>query len=392
MSDAKKDFILESITLRGFKTYKNLENFRPGRLSVLVGGNASGKSNLFSFFKLLRRMMMNPGELQSAVAEAGGASKLLHRGPRQTAYIYAVLEYARAAESESLVEAESGRKYEIQLNYYSSGNGLYIQVEEFDSNRGGSWKALHMGTGHQESTLSKADLSPLPPPIIYKPSETIGDCAIFQFNDTSFTSGLRGAALVSDSLALHSDGQNLASFLFRLHRLGESGGEQEKPAMNRIVDFVRLLLPFFAEFVFSPENGSIALQWREKNDETVYDASQASDGMLRIIALVTLLCQPDESLPSLILLDEPEIGLHPHAISMIAALVQQVSYRTQVMVATQSVTMVDEFELDDIVVVDRVNGESVLRRLSSAEYATWLEDFSPGEIWSRNLIGGGPLT
>ena len=152
------------------------------------------------------------------------------------------------------------------------------------------------------------------------------------------------------------------------------------------------VLPFFAEFVLEEENGHVLLQWRERGSEEIFAASQASDGMLRLFALITLLCQPTDTLPAVLMLDEPELGLHPQAIMLVAALIHEVSNHCQVMVATQSVPFVDEFSLDEIVVLSRSvsERESTLRRLSEREFGAWLDEYSTGELWRKNVFEGGP--
>jgi predicted ATPase len=368
---------LKSLTLKGFKTYRDLERFDPQQLSVLVGGNGAGKSNLMSFFALLYRMMADPGELQLAVSEAGGASRILHDGPKVTESMRARLE----------LETEQGVNfYEFRLSY-AANDTLIFTDETWGFQRPGYPNPQSGGNvaGHKESELKDRAFFGSDQ-LAYTVRNLLRKCVAYQFHDTSFTSGMRRKASRVDNQFLHRDGSNLASFLYRLGL----GSPPERLAYKRIQDSVRQLLPFFAEFVLEPENGHVLLQWREQGSEEIFAASQASDGMLRILALMTLLGQPEEALPAILMLDEPELGLHPQAIMLLGGMIRRVSESCQVMVATQSVSLVDEFTLDQIVVLSRPGRASTLKRLNEQEYETWLSDYSSGELWRKNVFEGGP--
>ncbi|MBI5528811.1 MAG: AAA family ATPase [Deltaproteobacteria bacterium] len=368
---------LKSLSLRGFKTYRDLPLFEPGRLSVLVGGNGAGKSNLVSFFSLLYRMMAEGGELQLAVSEAGGAGRLLHDGPKNTESVSARLE----------LQADQGVNfYEFRLSF--AANDTLIFTEENWGFQRPDRPAPQTGghvAGHRESNLMERAFSGTDQ-LAHTIRSLLRKCVAYQFHDTSFTSGMRRKSSRADARFLHRDGSNIAAFLDRLG----VGSPAERLALKRIQDSVRQVLPFFAEFVLVPENGHVMLQWRERGSDEVFAASQASDGMLRLLSLMTLLCQPESTLPAILMLDEPELGLHPQAIMMVASLIRKVSTHCQVLVATQSVPLVDEFSLDEIVVLSRPERVSTLRRLSAKEYETWLEEYSTGELWRKNLLEGGP--
>jgi predicted ATPase len=188
---------------------------------------------------------------------------------------------------------------------------------------------------------------------------------------------------VSDNRYLKEDGANLGSFLYRLQ-------SNEPEFYTRVVDTIRLVLPFFATFELYPESGSVLLRWREIGSDKVFNVSQASDGMLRAMALIALLQQPERDLPDMLILDEPELGLHPYAIEVLSSLIRSASKHVQVMVATQSVSLIDRFEPDDIVVTHRTDRETSFRRLSSAELTEWLETYTLSELWEKNVVGGRP--
>ena len=115
-----------------------------------------------------------------------------------------------------------------------------------------------------------------------------------------------------------------------------------------------------------------------------------SDGTLRAMCLVTLLLQPEQELPNLLIVDEPELGLHPSSLSLVATLLKAASHYSQVVIATQSTRLVDEFDPEHVIVVDRAGAESQFRRLDPEKTEEWLEEYSLGEIWEKNVFGGGP--
>jgi len=134
----------------------------------------------------------------------------------------------------------------------------------------------------------------------------------------------------------------------------------------------------------------IRLEWSHLGTDAYFDASSISDGTLRFIALATLFLQPRRFRPSVILVDEPELGMHPYAITLLASLMKLASVNTQVIVATQSSLLLDHFEPEDVLVADRVHGGTRLTRLDSAELESWLEEYSLGQLWEKNELGGRP--
>ena len=206
---------------------------------------------------------------------------------------------------------------------------------------------------------------------------------VHQFHNTSPTARIRNKWSVPDNRWLKEDGGNLAAFLLRL--------QNNEPAYYaRIEDTVRLVLPFFATFELYPEAGNVLLRWREIGCDEVFDVSQASDGMLRAMALIALLQQPERDLPAMLILDEPELGLHPYAIEVLAGLIRSASKHVQVIVATQSVSLIDRFEPDDIVVTNRTGRETSFKRLSNVELSEWLNSYTLSELWEKNVVGGRP--
>jgi predicted ATPase len=209
---------------------------------------------------------------------------------------------------------------------------------------------------------------------------------VFHFHDTSVRSPIKQLVPTADNIALRNDGGNLAAVLLDL---AESGDGAKQVAYRRIIASIRAVAPFFRDFVLRPEGQDrVRLRWRQVDADTVSSADQMSDGTLRFICLVTLLLQPE--LPAVVVLDEPELGLHPFAIVQLADLLGQAARRSQVAFATQSVTLLGQFRLDQVIVVERQDGASVFRRPDAAALTEWLTKYSVGELWEKNLLGGRP--
>jgi predicted ATPase len=210
---------------------------------------------------------------------------------------------------------------------------------------------------------------------------------IFHFDDTSLEAPVRRSVYLEDNQALRSDGGNRAALLYRYKRTHEL-------TYRRIVAAVRKLAPWFDDFALAPsklDRHSVLLNWRAKGSAALFGPHQLSDGTLRAMALITLFLQPKADLPDLILVDEPELGLHPHAIELVAGLARAASTQCQVVLATQSTTLVDHFEPEEVVVAELRQGASQFRRLDRSELSDWLRTYSVSELWEKNVIGGGPI-
>lgn len=309
------------------------------------------------------------------LSELGGASAVLHDGPERTRDIEASI---------TLVTEKGENDYAFRL-FFVGGDTLHFAEEQYrfsDKERPtpAPWKPLPP-TSQEAQLIRAAESGDATARTIHFLLRKI---IVHQFHNTSATARIRGKWDVEDSRWLKEDAANLAPFLYRL-------SQQNIPCFQRIVDTIRLILPFFGEFVFEPESGRVLLKWRERGTDRVFNASQAADGMLRVMALVSLLLQPEEDLPGVLILDEPELGLHPYAINIVGGLVRSAATQTQVILATQSVSLVDNFLPEDIVVVERKGRESTFRRLGQQELDEWIEDYSLSELWEKNVLGGRPV-
>ena len=364
---------LASITLRGFKTIKDLERFKPRPLTVLIGPNGVGKSNFISFFRMMGWMLADPGNLQLYIGQQGGAGKLLHDGSGMT----------REIEAELTIQTDVGDDEYFFRLVFAAGDTLIFADERYRFSRniyGSTAPWIPTGAGHRVPLLLEKAAEDTTARVIQNILQKI---IVYQFHNTADNARIRGKWPVNDSRYLKEDAGNIAPFLFRLK-------ERESWHYRRIVDSIRLILPFFSDFELANDYGHMLLAWRERDSDQVFDASQASDGMLRVIALVALLLQPEDTLPDVLILDEPELGLHPYAITVVGGLIGAVSKSIQVIVATQSTALVDCFEPEDIVVVEREGRKSVFRHLDSEKLREWLDDYSLSELWEKNVLGGQP--
>ncbi|MGD1073920.1 MAG: AAA family ATPase [Bryobacteraceae bacterium] len=358
---------LTKIGVGGFKSIRDLQPLELHPINVFVGANGAGKSNLISFFRLLKAI--GRARLQAFVRQAGGADTLFYYGTKVTPRLSISLEF----------EGKTGsRKYFTWLA--STETDSVFREEQVDERATTHLPCTRrsLGSGHRETFL---DASGSP-----EFADLLGQIGVFHFADTSESAPIRRRSGIDDNRELHHDGGNLAAFLFAIR-------ETQPEYYRRIVTTIQQVAPFFDDFALAPlklDLKSVQLDWRDRDSEYPFGSHQLSDGTLRTMALIALLAQPESDLPSVIVIDEPEIGLHPYALEIVAALVKSASVHTTIVLATQSAGLVNYFAPEDIVTVTRDKAESKFERQNAVSLAAWLQDYSMGEIWERNLIGGTP--
>jgi predicted ATPase len=367
---------LQTITLRGWKSVR--ETSPPLELraiNVLLGANGAGKSNLVSFFKMLNELV---GErLQNFVGRAGGADSLLYFGSKTTPQI----------EAELAFQTDTGTTRYMMRLVHAARDTLLFAEEAIQFHKLGydEPRVEVLGPGHRESLLNQ--MADAGNPTARVARHLLDRCRVFHFHDTSDTSRIRQSCYIEANRYLYPDAGNLAAILYLY--------QQTRPKeYRRIVAAVRQAAPFFDDFVLEPQKlnpRNILLNWHARGSDYLFGPHQFSDGTLRFIALVTLLSQPADDLPLLLIVDEPELGLHPAALNIVAGLLQAAAQHCQVLIATQSPAFVDIFEPQDIVVAEREEGQSVFRRLDPAALEDWLKEYSLGELWEKNVFGGGPF-
>lgn len=361
---------LKKLTIRGFKSIEALEDFKFHKLNVLIGANGAGKSNFVDFFRMLRALA---DEAFKGFVENQGSDGLFYMGPKATPLIKARLEFGYNV-------------YEFDLAPRARG-GILINQERIQYTRGGGMNVI--ASGLAESALpavrNAAGLYGPRGPAFYV-YDAVSSWTVYHVHDTGPLAPMRRDHSVRDYERLRHDASNLAAFLLRLRQKHEG-------TYTLIRDTVRLIAPFFDDFLLRPEESGpdevVRLEWRQRSSDFPFQPHQLSDGTIRFIALTTALLQPNP--PATILIDEPELGLHPYALSVLAQLIQSAAERTQVVISTQSPTLLDHFEPENIVVVNRRDGRSTFERLDPDALALWLDEYSVGEIWQKNVVQGGPV-
>lgn len=361
-------YTVDRITVKGFRSIRSLEDFELRRLNVLIGANGAGKSNFVGLFALLRSIVKQ--EMNLAIETAGGADVQLFLGPRVTNEVAVALRFGQNAYAFTLQPT--------QRNTFVFGS----ESVSFDGDLGKGRNDL--GRGHTESRLK--DFKDSPKRIAFYVHDAMTRWTVYHFHDTSETAGVRRQWTTRDHDKLLHDANNLAAFLLFLRDL-----LPDDYAVIR--DTVRLVAPFFDDFKLRPEakggDTLVQLEWTQRGSEYPFHPSQLSDGTLRFICLATALLQPNP--PATMLFDEPELGLHPFALSVLADLIKQAASRSQIIVSTQSAPLLDHFEAENIIVVDREEGASTFRRLGTEALSEWLENYTLGELWQKNVFQGGPV-
>ena len=365
---------LKSLTVSGFKSIRDA-TVELGDVNVLIGANGAGKSNLLQFFLFLRRLA--EGNLQIHVAKTGGANNLLHYGRKITSALSMELVFRQSehlengyscvlfpTDTDTLVFAEEKVSFHDSTRYEKPMvSGLY--------NPGGN-----------ESVLRKtADADGK----VWHTLRALLSLQVYHFHDTSVSAKVKQYGDIHDNVELAADAGNLAAYLYLLR-------ETSATNYRRIVETIRLVAPFFDDFVLRPlpKTDLIRLSWRERGRDTVFGAEALSDGTLRFICLATLLLQPADRLPDIIIIDEPELGLHPYALAVLAEMVHSVAGHCQVILSTQSAALISHFSPEEVIVVEREGGATVFERLDTNRLSQWLDEYTLGDLWQKNLVGGRP--
>jgi predicted ATPase len=357
---------VRSLSVTGYKSIRSLQDFELRDLNVLIGANGAGKSNFIGLFRMLNEMYEQ--RLQLYVQKQGGPDALLHFGRKVTDRLHAEFYFNSNGYKFDLVPTADNRLiFEREASWFG---GVYYKTDT----------AAILGSGHEESRLRDAKDN-------YSPyvRDAIKSWRIYHFHDTSDTAKVKQQHASNDNLRLKPDAANLAAYLRMLRN-------DHEESYQRIVETIQLVAPFFGDFVERPSDQElIELEWTQKGyPDTPFKAHMLSDGTLRFICLATLLLQPSGLLPDTVLIDEPELGLHPYAISVLADIFKQVSEQKQLIVSTQSVELVNELSPEDVIVVDQPSDYSTFRRFTEEQLEGWLTEYSMGELWKRNVLGGRP--
>ena len=351
---------LDKLTIRGFKSIRELKDFEMKNLNIFVGANGAGKSNLISFFQMLKAQAAN--SLRLYMVDNGGVGDILHHGREITKKIEFETYFGSNLYRFSIVSG-AGEKYDL-----IESTPLHAAEDAKDNE-------LLAVREENETYINEGVMKS-----IYK---FIDSWKVYHFQDTGITAAMRHSEIVQDNKYLRPNASNLAPYLLRLSR--------EAPyEYGRILSACRIVAPFIEDFILEPEQfgpkTKVSLAWKAKGSDYPMQAYHLSDGTIRFICLATALLQPN--LPSMIIIDEPELGLHPTAIHILNEFIERAAKLTQVVVATQSPSLLDYFAIEDIVVVKRKDGQSTFERLKYGDFNVWLEEYTVGELWLKNVIQG----
>ena len=360
---------LEKLTIKGFKSIRE-QTLELDRLNVFIGGNGVGKSNLIGAFRFLHEVINQ--RLAKYVATRGSADSILHFGRKTTPQMEFFLEFGEGNTSNSyrlLIDGteEGGLVIANETSYYHERSRYNRPFSNHVS--GYSNESKLRDDGHMSAGQVTRDLD---------------SYRVYHFHDTSETAAAKGVCDLEDNQILRPQAENLAAFLYFLQ-------VKHPDHFSLIEDTVKQIAPFFGGFQLKPSRlneSKIRLEWTEAGHDGYFNATSLSDGTLRFICLATLLLQPE--LPAVVLLDEPELGLHPAAVALLADLLSAASDKTQVIVGTQSVTLINHLTPDQVWTVNREGDQSVFLKLSRTDYSTWLDDYALGELWEKNLIKARP--
>lgn len=329
--------MLKKLTVHGFNSIER-QTIELGALNVLIGANGSGKSNLLGALSFFKESAL--GKRDVLVKQLGGANRLLYHGKKTTKACFFACESDEFSYEQTLIPVAGDRLEVVQEGLAISGSAKR-HIE--------GWRRYHL-------------------------------------HDTSATAAVKATCNIDDNRYLREDASNLAAYLYWLKL-------KHPVEYRRVVSTIQLAAPYFDDFVLEPlrrNEQTIRLEWKQKNSDAYFDADSLSDGTLRFVSLATLLNQPWQSMPTLIVIDEPELGLHPLAIRLLAEMLDAASEHTQILVATQSVTLLDNFPIEQVIVADHDGKGSLFLRLKADDYRMWLENFSVGELWEKNVFGGRP--
>ena len=363
--------MIENVIIKNFKSIRDLK-LPLTNLNVLIGSNGVGKSNFISFFEMAKAIFEQ--RFGSYTLEKGGINNLLYRGRKISKEIYGLMDF------------KNTNAFFFTLKPAQSNKGYIDNTGDFFNKRGESTKD-YLGQWHRtfwDSAVEESNLMGKMYGRAYYLNSYLRSFTVYHFHDTSSSSPMRGQCEINDNSFLRDNGSNLAAYLYMLKQTDEK-------AFRLIEGTIHSIAPYFKRFNLRPDPvtpSKIALEWEEVNSDMYLNGYSFSDGTIRFIALATLLLQ--SKLPEVIIIDEPELGLHPAAINKLAALIKRASKSSQIILSTQSTNLVNCFEPENIIVVDREDEQTVFKRLNPADLSVWMDEYnySISDMWETNLIGG----
>jgi len=363
---------LQHIKIEGFKSIAKLD-LPMKNINILIGANGVGKTNLISLFTLLSHL--SQGKLRNYIEVEGGAERFFHFGTKHTQHMVIDLKVGENA-------------YHVTFSPNLDDDSLVFDDEYCKYS--GSYRNFKLYPKKGESGFVSGETADSEHVKKYT-REYLEKCRVYHFHDTSSQAKFKKTNKIVNHYYLEKDAANIAPFLYYLKN---SKTDMYRQAYQKIVSAIQSVAPFFHDFYLEPSgepgDESIILRWTHAQHDAPFSANVLSDGTARFICLATLFLQPSFLRPDTIILDEPELGLHPAALDILADIVRATSKDTQVICSTQSVAFANQFEPEDFIVVDSKDGVSSFKRLEKDLLKDWLNDYGMGDLWAKNLIGGRP--
>lgn len=358
---------LKHIKLKGFKSIKSLD-LKMGAVNILIGANGAGKSNFISLFTFLSHL--SQGKLKTYIEQQGFANTFFHFGAKHTSKISIDLEVGDNGYYVGFIHGANDDSLIFKEEYCT-----YVDSHKLWHVKGRLGESGLLPESEAESAYVRRYTR-----------DFMQGCRVYHFHDTSASAGFKMANDLNASDYLYKDAKNLAPFLYRLRK-------KYPKRYQDIIVAIQTVAPFFHDFYLEPrgnDDQKIMLKWLHREHDEPFSANQLSDGTARFICLATLFLQPTHLRPKTIVLDEPELGLHPAALVVLAEIVKSTAKENQVICSTQSISFANLFEVDDFIVVDQKKGVSKFSRPNKKDLEHWLEEYGMGDIWNKNLIGGRP--
>jgi predicted ATPase len=325
-------------------------------LNILIGPNGAGKSMFIELLNMINCLF--DGRLQEYVSTHGGPDELLRFGRSVTSRIEIGLFFDKRHYLAVLEPSDDGRLFFAEERVGIEGH-----------------EDLNIGCGHFETRIREHE-------------NEIADvnCQAFNLTNVGRNASIRLPQPFGPCKKLSFDGSNLAPYLYELK-------ENHYGDYVRIIKRLRIIAPFFNDFYLVPNEdtpGTISLKWLESGQDIPLSPNSLSDGMLRFACVLAIFRYPKERRPDIILIDEPDLSLHPKALELLYHIINVVSEYRQIVISTQSEGMINKFKADDIIIADRTGGKTAFHRIDADELEEWLENKTITELWANSIIGGQP--
>lgn len=373
------DYAIQSLSIHHFKSIRRLQRLKLDPINVLIGANGAGKSNFVSFFTFMADVVNQ--RLQAHIEELGGAKRIISADCSPEECFSAIVTFRAGA---LIFIANATEDDRLQLLYEKfvppdvDPHNAYSKMHEYYHRHKGELESKLRNLTVQGGQLTLEEELALTAVSLWR---------VYHFHDVGADAAVKRYCSLADSRILNRDASNLGAVLYRLRR-------EEPEHYGFIRSTIQLAVPYFEDFVFKPrempgsDEPQIKIRWQQKDVPHTYGVDQFSDGTLRFICLATALLQPNP--PATMIFDEPELGLHPSAIALLTSMMFSIAQDTQILVSTQSSTMLSRFTPENVLIVEQRDGSSKFRRLESGELDMWLDEYSLGQLWEKNILGGRP--